>query len=284
MASFTNQATLRYHNITTNSNVVSGEILEPLSVTKIAVTPVYSTGNDVTFAVSIVNSGATPLTSLTVTDDLGAYPFGANTLVPFEYREGSLRLFLNGVIAPTPTVMATSPLTLTGVSIPAGGNALLLYEALPTEFAPLSADGSITNTVTVSGDGLSTSATAQETVTPSSSPSLTVTKALSPAIVEENGRLTYTFVIQNFGNTDAEEADNASLTDTFLPILSDLTVTLDSNALAVGTGYTYDEATGVFSTVPGVITVPAATFVQNPDTGVIETVPGSVTLTVVGTV
>ena len=37
MPTFTNQATLSYNNITTNSNVVTGQLLEVLSVTKTAV-------------------------------------------------------------------------------------------------------------------------------------------------------------------------------------------------------------------------------------------------------
>ena len=47
---------------------------------------------------------------------------------------------------------------------------------------------------------------------------------------------------------------------------------------------TYDEATGVFTTVPSRITVPAATVTQDPVTGAFTTVPGNVTLTVTGTV
>ena len=54
--------------------------------------------------------------------------------------------------------------------------------------------------------------------------------------------------------------------------------------LPEGTDYTYDEATGLFTTVPGVITVPAATYTQDPQTGVWTTVPGTATLTISGTV
>ena len=37
MATFTNQAALTYNGVTTSSNIVTGEILEPLRVTKDAV-------------------------------------------------------------------------------------------------------------------------------------------------------------------------------------------------------------------------------------------------------
>ena len=47
--------------------------------------------------------------------------------------------------------------------------------------------------------------------------------------------------------------------------------------------YTYDAQTGEFATVPGAITVPAATFAQLAD-GAYAVTPGRVTLTVSGTV
>ena len=55
-------------------------------------------------------------------------------------------------------------------------------------------------------------------------------------------------------------------------------------ALASPTDYTYDEATALFSTVAGVLTVPAATYTQDSATGEYTITPGSVTLTVTGTI
>ena len=100
----------------------------------------------------------------------------------------------------------------------------------------------------------------------------------------ENGTLTYRFIIQNFGNTAAVATDNVTLTDTFDPILSGLTVTLDGTVLSEGTDYTYNETTGEFATVQSRITVPAATFTQDPVTGNWITTPGVTTVTVTGTV
>jgi hypothetical protein len=91
-------------------------------------------------------------------------------------------------------------------------------------------------------------------------------------------------VIQNTGNTPAVEGDNLTVSDTFDPILSDLTVTLDGVTLTEGTDYTYNTATGEFVTVPGRITVPAATYEQDATTGVVITTPGVTVVTVTGTV
>ena len=103
MATFTNQATLTYNGTTTASNIVTGEILEVLSAQKNAVVDVYTAGDDITYVVSILNTGQAPLTGLTLTDDLGAYTFGAQTLTPLTYTNGSIRYYVNGVLQPAPT-------------------------------------------------------------------------------------------------------------------------------------------------------------------------------------
>ena len=57
MAVFTNQATLSYNGIVTSSNIVTGELVQVLSVTKTAVNDTYGAGDTLSYAVSIVNSG-----------------------------------------------------------------------------------------------------------------------------------------------------------------------------------------------------------------------------------
>ena len=71
MATFTNFATLSYRGGTTESNTVVGELLEPLTMTKTAVMDDYTAKDDVTYVISLVNSGTTALTGLTVTDENG---------------------------------------------------------------------------------------------------------------------------------------------------------------------------------------------------------------------
>ena len=106
MAQFTNQAQLSYNDIVVNSNVVTGEILEVASANKTAVVDTYSAGTTGTYVVSAVNSGNTAITNLTVTDDLGAYTQGVETRTPLTYVDGSVQLFINGVLQ-TPPVVTT---------------------------------------------------------------------------------------------------------------------------------------------------------------------------------
>ena len=262
--------------------MVTGQIIEVLSATKYALVDTYGNRDTVTYIVSIQNAGSTSVTGVSVTDDLGAYPFGATTLVPLDYVDGSLAYYVNGVLQPTPTVVGAPSLTVSDLTVPAGGNAMIVYQTVTNEFAPPTAGGTITNTATVSGGGEIFEAS--ETITAENAPSLTIDKALSPSTVTENGQITYTFTIRNFGNTDAVATDDIVVSDLFDPILSGITVTYNGTALVEGTGYTYDEATGQFATVAGVITVPAATFVQDAVTGEWFVTPGVSTLVVTGTV
>lgn len=283
MARFTNYATLRYTGGSTDSNTVVGELVETLTAGKTAVTDLYEQGGTVSYAISLVNTGTAAITGVTVTDDLGGYSFGTGTVYPLNYREGTVRLFVNGTLSTAPTVTAGPPLVFSGITVPAGGNVVIVYETDVTAFAPLGQEASVTNTATVTGTGIATALTAQATVNNRTRVALAITKALSPTVVQENGQLTYTFVIENDGSTAATAADQLVLTDTFDPVLRDLAVTFNGTALTAGTDYTYDTATGLFSTVAGKITVPAATFTQNTD-GTYATTPGTATLTVTGTV
>ena len=283
MATFYNQAVLSYNGNTTTSNITTGELLEVISATKTAVVDEYTENDAVTYVISIVNSGATAFTGLTVTDNLGAYTFGALTLVPLTYSDGSVIYYENGVLQPIPTVTSTNPLTITGINVPAGGNATIIYEARVNLAAPLDVTGTITNTVVISGNGI-TPVTVEETISADIAPVLTISKSISPSIVTENGRVTYTFVIQISGNAEAGATDNVVVTDVNTPILTGLTVTFDGAAWTEGTNYTYDETTGNFATIAGQITVPAATYTQDPVTGNRITTPGVSVLTVTGTI
>lgn len=284
MATFFNQATLSYSGGTVNSNITSGEILEVLSVNKTAVSDGYIQGSDIPYVVNIINSGNIAYTGLTVSDDLGAYEFGtpATVVQPLEYVDGSLRYFVNGVLQATPEVTAGPPLAISDITVPANSVVTIVYTARANEFAPPTGEG-IVNTVTVSGGGI-TPIEATATIDAETEPNLSITKSVSPTTVTENGRVTYTFVIQNFGNTEAVATDNVVVTDVFNPILEDLTVTYNGAVWTSPESYTYNEATGLFRTAIGAITVPAATYTQDPATGAFITNPGTITITVTGTI
>ena len=284
MAIFTNQATLTYNGSSTNSNIAYGELLDVLVATKTSVEGNYTPGQLVTYVVTLRNTGNAPLTGLVVTDNLGGYVFNGTTIYPLTYEDGSVTLFVDGIPQAAPTVVAGPPLVFSNITVPAGGDVVIVYQAQANAFADPAVGGTIDNTVTVTGDGLSAPITATETVTAETRPALTISKSITPAQVVDNDRVTYTFVIENSGNQAVVATDNASVADTFNPILTDLAVTFNGTTWTEGTEYNYDETTGLFETIPGQILVPAATYTQDPGTGEYSVTPGIATLVVTGTI
>jgi hypothetical protein len=277
MATFTNQAQLAYNNTVINSNVAVGEVLGELAVTKTAIGSTYGRNDDIAYAISITNSSAAPLENVTVTDNLGAYTVGTETVYPLNYVDGTARLFINGVSTAGLVVTPGTPVAFSGITIPVGGNAIIVYDASVTEFAPLDVDGTITNTVTVNGGEQ-----ASETVTAEQAPDLSITKTIEPIPVTQNSTVTYTFTILNYGNTAAITTDNAVLTDIFDPVLTNVTAAFNGTGWTEGVNYSYDETTGLFTTVAGQITVPAATFTVDPVTNAVVITPGVSELVVTG--
>ena len=135
MAQFTNQAQLSYNNTVVSSNVVVGEILEVVSVDKTAVVDTYSADGTVTYVISIVNSGTTAISALSVVDDLGAYTQGTETRVPLTYVDGSVQLFINGVLQAPPTVTVGETVTFGGITLPADSDLVIVYTASVNGYA-----------------------------------------------------------------------------------------------------------------------------------------------------
>ena len=233
MATFTNQATLRYNGNVVNSNITTGELLEVLSATKTAVIDTYNQGSDITYVINIVNSGTVTFTGISVTDNLGAYAFGTGTLVPLDYVDGSAQYYLNGVLQPAPVVTAGPPLVISGITVPANGVATIIYVARANQYAPLDLEGVITNTAIINGGGV-TEIVVNETVTPENGARLTITKSMCPTTVTENGRLTYTFVIQNIGNLPAVVTDNVALTSYKADVDTDAAFEKDTEVIENG--------------------------------------------------
>ncbi len=172
---------------------------------------------------------------------------------------------------------------ITGITVPANGNATVIYQATANQYAPLGLNGSITNTAIISGNPI-TSVTAADIITADLEASLTISKSISPETITESGELTYTFIIQNTGNTALTITDDTVVTDLFNPILDIAEVTFNGTVWTSPDNYTYNETTGLLRTVPGQITVPAATYTQDPTTGAYIITPDSSVLKITGTV
>ena len=229
MATFYNQATLSFRGQITNSNVASAEICDTIVMTKTALSSSYTTDGNVVYVINIKNTG-NAINNASITDNLGAYNVGENTLYPLDYVDGSVKLFVNGVEVEAPTVSAGPPLVISNIEIPSDSNVQIYYEAKANNFAPRYEGASINNVVELIVDGQSI-ANDNATVITDSNTQLTIAKTICPSVICNNGQLSYTFVIQNSGNMEVVATDDVIISDVFDPKLSEIEVTYNGEII-----------------------------------------------------
>ncbi len=278
MAIFTNQAQLTYNGRTILSNIAQGEIPEAYTFEKAALGDSYASGDTKTYVLTLQNTSGAALSGVTISDNLGEFGTVGATRRPLTYT-GPIVAFINGVESGEITPTTTTPnLTFTLPTVPAGGNAVVVYNTTVNNLAPLATGSTITNTATASGGGILNPITASDTITVTDEPLLGIQKTVSPTSITD-GVVTYTITIENYGNTPSTDA---VLSDTFDPILGNIAVTLNGTTLSPD-NYTYSEDTGVFTTNAGVITVPVASYTTGAD-GAITVTPGTAVVTVRGNI
>ena len=282
MATFYNQASLTVGGKVTNSNITEGELLTQVTITKTPLTTDYGPEDNIVYLVTVTNNSSTDKTGLVLTDDLGAFTSNETQIIPLTFVDGTARYFINGQLQTEPTVQAGPPLVISGINIPAGGVANLIYETRANEFAPRGQNAFILNTVTASGNNLCDPLIATAEVPTRDEPNLTIAKAMCPETITCGGAVNYTFIIQNTGNTPVVATDNLIVKDVFNPALNDIVVRLNGEIIVEGVGYEYNPTTGEFATLNGAIAIPAATFTRDSETGLITVTPGVATITVTG--
>ena len=280
MAIITNQANLTYTYGTTTATVVSNvaETVRNAGITaeKRALESAYREGATLTYLISLNNLGAAAVENLVIADDLGAYtPAGAAAPVMPLTFSGNATLYVNGAfseeLAP---VQTENGVQFTIPSVPAGADALLVYQTAVNGFAPLAPGSAITNTATVGDEPIAVSAT----VPVADYADVSIEKEMSPNPVTDGGTLSVTFTIENRGNT---EATGLQLTDDFPLSLSDVSVTVNGAPM---TAFTFENNTLTLpSGTQTTLSVPAATFTQD-ETGAVTVTPGRLTVVLTGTV
>lgn len=280
-----NQASITYEynglSGTAVSNIATVTLLDPLTVGKTALGDTYTAGEEITYILTTNNTGSAALNNIEIEDNLGTYSCkGMNPVTPLTYT-GPAFLYINGVFTASLTPEICSDcVVFTIPSLPANSNAIIVYKAETNEFAPLTKDSTITNVAIWSTAGLNGELTASETIKVEEYADVTIQKDMSPDPVQENSSLTYTFTLNNYGNT---EADNVVLSDVFNnPIPRNLTVCV--NGAPVPPGY-FSYNNGVFI-VPSLnsppLKIPAAKIVQDENTCAVSIIPGITTVVVTG--
>lgn len=280
----TNQANLSYQyngqSGAAVSNLASATLTEPLSVEKNALEQSYQQDGTLTYVVGIVNSGPNALTNLRIQDDLGAYTPATTRVTPLT-PVGAAQLYINGAYSGSfvPDVTDTG-VSYTILSLPAGANAVLVYKVRANGYAPLATGSVLTNTVTLSADGLTSPVTATHSVDIDDYARVSILKSMIPATAVDGSTMTYRFTLNNAGNA---EATDIVLSDRFDPAPSAITVYINGTLVPAG-DYSY---TGGLLTLPAgptrTLSLPAATLAQDPSSGTVSVTPSSMEIVVTGT-
>ena len=282
----TNQASVAYQyngqSASILSNIASAVLTEPLSMEKVSLESVYRYGEEITYSISFENSGTAALSGVTVTDNLGTYTLaGTMTAVtPLTYVAPAI-LLIDGIYAGniTPTQTENS-VVFTIPALAASSRAQIIYKAAVNAFAPLGDGAVIENTVSLTASGINALITDSNQITADDYADVTVTKSMSPTNVVDGDALTYTFVINNYGNAPAEEI---VLRDAFDPAPESITVQLNGVTQPTA-AYTYENGVLTYPAegAAQTLSLPAATIVQDPITGQVSITPSSLTISVTG--
>ena len=287
MPSIENFATVSYTSggvtETKMSNIAEISVESAVGFTKTSLGDTYTDNSILTYILTVTNSSGSEITGSTITDNLGTYVFGTAELTPLEYVSPAV-LLVNGQDLSAQLSVDSSTqgsLTFTVPSIPAGATANIIYKAQVNDYAPLALDSTIVNTSTFESNSECADTSASATVSVANAANISIIKQMCPNPVICGETITYTIKIYNYGNTAAE---NVILTDDFNPAPANITVSRDG-VLLLETDYTYVDGTLTVLTANGEsVTVPPATFIQDPATGLITITPSVVEYTITGTI
>lgn len=285
MATIENFATVSYTSggvtETKVSNLAEIGLNSAVSLSKTILGNTYGENAILTYILTAINTSSSEITNIVITDDLGSFTVGTAELTPLTYTPPAL-LLIDGVdSSATLSVDSSIPssLTFSFPSLPAGATANIVYRATVNDFAPLDLGSTITNTATFESDSDCADGTASANVTVAEAANVSVFKQMSPNPVVCGDLVTYTIRIYNYGNIPAE---NVQLTDNFDPAPTNITVSRDGTVLNA-TDYTYENG---LLTIPATdtqnVSVPAATFVRDPDSGVVSVIPGMIEYVITG--
>lgn len=263
------------------SNVTEITFAETISLSGDFLTDFYHAGKSITHIISISNNSDYSAKNIKITDNMGTYSseLGKN-FTPLTYEKNAY-LYIGGVFhSRIKPEIYTDKTVFSVLSIPPKSNALIIHSALVNPAAPPGTDGVITDTINVSSDESPVLQTYSCTVQSLPRADIKIIKHASPKTVLPGEKISYTFFIYNYGNTQAK---NVVLKDNLPPELTAIRVTVGETPLPCSDYSVINQNFTLPSYGSGyILTVPEASFCQDNTSGEFIITPGSVTVCVTG--
>lgn len=263
------------------SNSAAVTILDSLVVAKKCFGTQYRIGEELTYILTLENNSTRSLTDIQISDDLGSFMTGNALLVtPLTYT-GPAYLLVDGLFfAELPAEVSGHSVNFTIAALAAACRATVLYKAVVNEYAPYAPSSVIENTAVVTAPALNESKEASATASAENYVDVRIVKSMYPNPVTEGDNLTYDFAIYNYGNTVATDV---VLTDTLISSPGVIAVSVDGVPVD-SSQFDYADAVFMLPNAKALlsITIPAATFTQDPITGAYTVEPGMVSIIVRG--
>ncbi len=262
------------------SNVAMTTLIVPLSLAKTSVEVSYTKNQTITYILTITNTASTSINSVIIRDNMGTIE---SLNLPSTTYVGPSYLYINGLFSSSLSpVLIDGEIEYTISAIEPLSTATVIFQAKVNEYAPLSQDSSITNTLTVSADTFNQDVTTEYTIPINNEARVSIVKSMSPNPVYEGGELSYEFQVSNCGNI---EATSLVLSDSFSPAPSSIvSLYLDEEIVEVSE-YDYVDGTLTFPSAGSTLTltIPPATFERNDNNEVVIT-PSIIDIKVVGVI
>jgi large repetitive protein len=228
-------------------------LIPALTITKTANAATTTPGSVVQYTITVADTGQTPYTAATVTDDL------SNVLSDAAYDADAA--------ATAGTVTYTSPVLTWAGNLTPGGTAIITFSV--TVDNPDTGDKILTNTVTSTAAGStcppSGPAPACSTTVTDLIPALTITKTASTTATTPGSTVHYTITVADTGQTPYTAA---VLTDNLSGVLGNAAYNNDAAATTGTVTYASPTLTWTGNLTPGgTATITYSVTVNNPDTG-----------------
>ncbi len=264
------------------SNSTDNNSKNPITITKESTSSDYFLDDKIDYIICITNQTDFPTSKITIKENLGTYDFENNSkyLTPLTYIN-FFKYYVNGISTPlAPPETYPNKIIFSIDSLAPMASSMIIYSAKVNSNTPLEPGSTIKNISSVTVEDFSDPIKTFSESTVKLKADVKIIKQLEPPATLTDKTITYTFLLSNYGNT---EASDVVLNDKLVPTISNMQVLVNSKAINFS-DYSYiDNSFRIPSYNSNYnLNIPRATFNFDPKLKKMITNPGIIKIEVKG--